>query len=265
MDSKTSKANRPAVITPRIPEDIIDEILDHLAADSDFKSLRACALLSRSWVPSSRRHLFHTVDLTWGKMDRWYNTFPVPEESPAHHVLVLHISNNAIDWVPVKFFDHAPRFTNVRKLFLFGGEHCAGPRVPSLWKLPESVTSLAISASNGASLVKIWEIVAQLPNLDDLSLQGRFIQADRSALLGIGTVPRGRFGGKLVLRNVYGAGRGHIEFLEILTGSPFSRVEIDYAREYIPAVIRLVEACSQTIVKLSLNVRYSGKYHSSSS
>jgi len=200
-------------------------------------------------------------------MDRWFNTFPVPKKSPAHHVRALHISTNVIDLLPVKFFEHAPWFTNMRKLSLSGGEYWPGSRLPSqaLWRLPESVTSLTFNASDGGTLVKIWEIVARLPNLDDLSLQGSFIQVNRDALLGIRTVPRGRFRGELVLRNVYDTGRGHMELLEILTGSLFSKVEIECAREYIPAVIRLVEACSKTIVKLSLDVRYGGKYHSFSS
>ena len=153
MGSKISKAKRPAVITP---QDIIDEILDHLAADSDFQSLRACVLVSRSWVPSCRRHLFHTVDLTWGKMDVWLNAFPVPEESPAHHFRVLRLTIRGINWFPDKFFEHAPRFTNVRKL-VFGGEgDFRGSRLPSLWTLPESVTSLTIQAPNaGVRLVGI--------------------------------------------------------------------------------------------------------------
>jgi len=46
---------------------------------------------------------------------------------------------------------------------------------------------------------------------------------------------------------------------------PFSKVEVDCAREYIPSVIRFVEACSKTIVKLSLNVLFGGEYHPFSS
>ena len=136
MGSKTSKAKRPVVTTPRIPQDIIDEILDHLAADSDIESLRACALVSRSWVPSCRLHLFHTLDLTWGRMHRCFYAFSVLEESPAHYVRALRISIEGINWFPDEFFEHAPRFTNVRNLSLFGGEDCLVSRLPSLWRLP---------------------------------------------------------------------------------------------------------------------------------
>jgi len=106
--------------------------------------------------------------------------------------------------------------------------------------------------------VAVWDIMARLPNLDDLTLRGPFILADRSALLG---VPRGRFGGELVLRNVHGSRNAKNVLLDTLTGFPFSKVEVRCAHEYIPSAIRLVEACSKTIVKLSLDVIFGGKYH----
>ena len=87
---------------------------------------------------------------------------------------------------------------------------------------------------------------------------------DKSAWLGIGAV-RGRFGRELVLRTVYGRRDPMNMLLEILTGLPFSKVEVDCAREYIPSVIRLVEAYDKTIVKLSLNICFGGKYHRFSS
>jgi len=149
MGSEISEAKVPTsvepktAITPRIPQDITDEILDHLAADSDLGSLRACALVSKSWIPSCQQHIFHTVDFTWPKnMDRWFNTFPVPEESPAHHVRVLYILIEGVSWLPEEFLEHSPQFTGLRRLFLLGDS--MGFRLPSHRRLPESVTSLTI-------------------------------------------------------------------------------------------------------------------------
>ena len=83
MGSKTPKATRPVGITPQdLP--VIGEILDHLVR---FRPPVSPSMRSRvEIVDSCRRHSFHTVDLTSGRMDRRFNTFPVPEESPAHHV-----------------------------------------------------------------------------------------------------------------------------------------------------------------------------------
>ena len=47
---------------PRLPPELLDEALDHLWDDP--KSLKACALACRSWIPTSRLHLFRTVLLS---------------------------------------------------------------------------------------------------------------------------------------------------------------------------------------------------------
>jgi len=42
-----TSAETGTVVIPEIPQDIVDEILDHLAFGSDFRSLQACALVSK--------------------------------------------------------------------------------------------------------------------------------------------------------------------------------------------------------------------------
>ena len=237
--SKTSKAKRPTsgktktVIVPIIPQDVIDEILGHLAADSDFISLQSCALVSKSWVPACRRHLFHTIHFSSKDRARWLETFPVPEESPARYVRHLHIT--------VKRSDSPLRMTS------FGG-------------LPQSVTSLTVVAII-AVLPKIQQIMVQLPNLDDLSLSGQITAMDQNMLFGIGSVLRGRFGGKLQLLGVH-ASPGVVDMLlEIPTGLRFTEVEIRSSHEYLFSIVRLVEACSKTLVKLSYAISSHRKPH----
>ena len=102
MGSNTSKTElRTSVktesvvvpIAPRIPPEIVNEILGHL--DTDWKSLRSCSLVSKSWVPSCRRHIFHTTVIGLEGTARWLKRFPVPEESPARHVRDLHFTFEA--------------------------------------------------------------------------------------------------------------------------------------------------------------------------
>ena len=118
MSSKPSKAihttpvEGTAVITPRAPQDIVDEVLDYLTVDPHHThSLRSCSLVSKSWVPPCRRHLFHTIRFTSKIAVRWLKMFPVPEESPTHHVRHLHLSFVKDDRPPKQFFEHMPRFT----------------------------------------------------------------------------------------------------------------------------------------------------------
>ena len=137
MGSKSSKARRPApaktgkaipagtetasAVAPRIPQEIVDEILDHLAADSDHRSLSSCALVSKPWVPSCRRHLFHTILFTTKDMAKWLETFPVPEESPALYIRDLRVSTaSGYDSSPEKFFEYTLWFRNVERVTLLG-------------------------------------------------------------------------------------------------------------------------------------------------
>ena len=265
IDSKTSTTNRPipqvevkTIIVPRVPQDIVNEILDHLAADLDFASLQSCLLVSRLWVPSCRRHLFHTTHFTSRDMDKWLDTFPVLEDSPARHVRDIRIWVGGSDRVPETFFEYTPWFTNVERISLLGHGGIPPLRKPSLWKFPQSVTSLTINTSV-VTLVRIRDIMALLPNLDDLSLSGYLIPVDRKELVGIGTSLRGKFGGRLLLREECADRDAMGMLLEIPTELRFTEAHIRCPGESFPLTVALVEACSKTLVKLTYMATFHGK------
>ena len=227
MGSNTSKAKRPtkAVVIPRIPQDVIDEILDHLSLD--FSSLRSCALVSKPWVPSCRRHLFHTISLAPMHRAKWLETFPVPEESPAHHVRDVHLSGTWDGAATDQFFEHI-RFMNVEGVALFGLGAFQQPWIPLLRELSPSVISLTLCAER-VTLAQIRDAMVQLSNLDNVWLSGSLAVMDRGTLLGVGTVLRGRFGGHLRLPE----GLAHEDvinmLLEVPTGLHFTSMRIDMA------------------------------------
>ena len=96
--------------------------------------------------------------------------------------------------------------------------------------------------------------MAQLPNLDELLLSGPLDAIERRGLPGIGTVLRGRFGGKLLLTEGH-ADEGVINMLlEIPSGLRFTEVQIHCTHECLLPVVRLAEACNKTLVKLSYSV-----------
>ena len=250
-----------AVVTgPRIPQDIVNEIADHLAIDLDFQSIRACALVSKSSARACRRHLFRIVAFTPRNVDRWFKTFPVPEESPAHHVRDLRVWIGGDGCVPEKFFKYTPWFTNVEKISLFGHGGVPLLRRTSLWRLPQSATSLTIDTSV-VTLVQVRDIMAQLPNLDDLLLSGSLVALDRRELPGIGTIVKGKFGGRLNLSGEC-AGEDVINMLlEIPSGLGFTEMQVCCMRMGLPSTFRLAEACSKTLVKLSYMVTFRGRSH----
>ena len=268
MDSKTAEAGFPTSVEtkiPRIPHDIINEILDHLATGSNFGTLQSCALVSKSWVPSCQRHLFHTITFTPEDMVRWLKTFPVPGEGPARHVrdLYLTIGGKPSSYpVAQKSFECILQFTNAERVTLSGR---GGPRLQTpLWRpmLPQSITSLIID-TDMITLLQIRDIMTQLPNLDDLSLSDSpTVVGDTPQ--GTGAALRGRFGGKLQL-NGHGACGGVIDMLlGVLTGLHFTEVEITSWSGCPLSAVSLAEACRKTLVKLSYAVlfsRSSGKPH----
>ena len=256
----SSHAKTKAIVIPRIPQEIIDEILDHLATSSNPESLQSCALVSKSWVPSCRRHLFRTSLFSLENMKRWLEVFPAPEESPAHFVRNLRFTMQGHDRGPDKFSECIPWFTSVQTVSLSGYGSVRPPWISLLWKLPQSVTSLAIDTAM-ASLVQVRDVIAQLPNLEDLSLSGSFAVVDSRTMVGIGTVLRGRFGGRLVLLGEH-ANRDAVDMLlEVPTGLRFTEVRIRGTYGCLRSTARLVEVCGETLVRLSYMAVYYCKSH----
>ena len=163
MGSKTSRAKRPletmlptslktkAAIVPGIPQDIIEEILDHLGGDLVIslraRPLQSCALVSKSWVQPCRHHLFRTIFFTSVSVARWLETFPVPEESPVHYVRSLLLSFDERIGVPEDIFEYVPWFTNVVVVAFGGSNNFQSLWTPSYLRLPQSATSLRIRAN----------------------------------------------------------------------------------------------------------------------
>ncbi|KAL6300225.1 hypothetical protein BKA93DRAFT_867912 [Sparassis latifolia] len=53
---------RFVVMSPRLPQELIDQVIDHLWDDR--ASLEACSTSCHAWLSSSRTHLFHTIELS---------------------------------------------------------------------------------------------------------------------------------------------------------------------------------------------------------
>ena len=278
MDSGTSKTKHPPkpehptsantkATVPRIPQEIIDETLDHLnpTIDSDFKSLQSCALVSKSWFPSCRRCLFHTVFFTWNNMNRWLETFPVPEESPAHLVRDIRISSGSYIVFPTAFLEYVQWFPNVRVVMLLG--YKIFDRVDHLWgssPVPHSTTSLIFGPDSLPSMaVQIQDVAVGIPTLEkhgDLVLSGPLVWMDRWAVPGIEGLLGGRLGGGLrIFGEHLASGSVLNRLLHVPSGLHFTHLDILCLRECLLSTVRLAEACSETLVGLSYRVSFHRK------
>ena len=73
---------------PRLPAEILDHVVDHLYDAED--TLKNCCLVSKSWVPRTRKHLFTRIALrTEQNLQTWKETFPDPSVSPARYTKSL--------------------------------------------------------------------------------------------------------------------------------------------------------------------------------
>jgi len=75
---------------PHLPPEILDHIVDLLHDDPD--SLEKCCLVSKSWIPRTRKHIFAHIKFdTEEDLESWKAIFPDPSTSPAHYANTLYV------------------------------------------------------------------------------------------------------------------------------------------------------------------------------
>ena len=74
-----------------LPPEILDLIFDHLR--NELNTLRACCLVSKSWIMLARRHLFSRVKFcsSGSTLKSWMRAFPDPSNSPAPYTRTLRL------------------------------------------------------------------------------------------------------------------------------------------------------------------------------
>jgi hypothetical protein len=87
-DATTSETT---MSNPYLPAELLDHIVDHLHDTQD--ALRNCCLVSKSWIPRTRKRLFANIGFhTAKRLQSWKETFPDPSTSPAHYAETLSVS-----------------------------------------------------------------------------------------------------------------------------------------------------------------------------
>ena len=239
---------------PRLPQELLDEIMDHLADDSI--SLHRCSTAARTFVPSCRRHLFKRIVFRSRNLPTWKATFPDPSTSPAAYTreMCIHLASDA----PTQLVEYMPYFSNVCDLTLIGARCEDREWIPSIGKLPTSIRSLTMKFVSVTNL-QVLEIMEQLPNLDDFSLctsKGVGFSAEAGEIL------RGRFNGKLdlllmedfhasIVRSLLKAPEG-LGFKSI---KAFCNTGDDF-----PVYVDLVTTCRDTLSELDISVSAEGEY-----
>jgi len=91
-----------------LPPEILDYIVDLLQDERE--ALKECCLVSKSWIPRTRKHLFAYIGFhDWRDLRAWGWAFPDSSRSPTHYTHTLTVYPHTIIvvsaregiWVPV--------------------------------------------------------------------------------------------------------------------------------------------------------------------
>jgi hypothetical protein len=97
-----------------LPQEITDKIIDAVAKDPALQipTLRACSLVSRTWVYRSQRHLFSNIELHGSSIGNWRSAVRPGEDGPSHHV--TRIRYHAGNWDSYRILERPNNFYRIR-------------------------------------------------------------------------------------------------------------------------------------------------------
>ena len=242
------------VMLPSLPPEILDLIVDNL--HDQLVTLKACCLVSKSWVPRSRSHIFAHIELSLRFIRSWMKAFPDPSNTPIHHTRNLHLRIRNLGVLPIKVCARICSFRRIQELSVsnFGWGELHSVSFVQLRGLSPTLKSLHLSTSAGTPISDIVYLICSFPSLKDLSLHS-VRESDTDVWAAPPTSPN--FTGFLLLK-------GENRFitrrlLELPDGLHFSKICVRGRVEDINpgTVMDLVLKCSGTLETLYL------KYHSS--
>ena len=155
-------------MSPPLPPEILDLTVGHLHDDP--ATLKACCVVSKPWVPRTRKHLFAHVEFHHSRspIELWRKAFPDPSNSPAHHTQSLLVAGPAANMGDA---DLIRTFHNVE--YLTFSLTCRAFLVPFYGLLP-AVRSLRLLYSTSS----VFDLICSFPLLEDVALDLPYSEGD---------------------------------------------------------------------------------------
>ena len=162
MPKETTMSNR--FLLPEIIDYIVDDFI------RETQTLQNCGLVSKSWVPSTRKQLFADVRFTSPKaLESWKKTFPDPRNSPGYHTLNLFIDcPEAITAADTEEGGWIQAFSRVVRLYVnssVGSKILLAPLYG--FSLTLKALHVTLTAPQGS---QVFELVLSFPLLDSITL-----------------------------------------------------------------------------------------------
>ena len=248
---------------PSLPPEILDCVIDLLHDEPE--TLKQCCLVSRSWVPRTRRHLFADVKFrSASDLESWKKAFPDTAKSPAYHAHTLFVgcpwlvtASDAEEggWIRA--------FFGVASLHVDGGtRYLRAPEVSlaPFYQFSPSLKSLLVGPFV-FPYPQVFDIILSFPLLEDLILTGY----DRSSVKGgdpngpRAVIPSRSppLTGLLGLHIQGGAENTVRQLLELPNGLHFRKLVLSWAcREDVWWITELVERCCHTLESLDITYTF---------
>ncbi|KAF9780898.1 hypothetical protein BJ322DRAFT_1213540 [Thelephora terrestris] len=234
------------MMLPFLPPEILDLIVDHLHNEPTV--LKACCVVSKSWIPRSRRYIFARVKLdSIRSIESWAKAFPDPFDSPAYYTrnFWVHglgvVSADVLPWI--RSFGQVEELT----MNMFGSR---GVSLTQLHGFTLTLKSLHLTRVC-ATVSEIITLICSVPLLEDLSLssKARDIRADGPWATPL--VPPKLTGSLLLHGESRSIARG---LSELLDGPHFSTIGVRCNAEDIDSetITDLVSKCSESLETLYL-------------
>ena len=236
------------------PPEILDQIVDHLHDEP--ATLGACCLVSKSWVPRTRLHLFaHATFTPELPVGRWVKAFPDPSNSPAHYTQTLMVLGvQATTAVVADAGRWIRAFHNIVHLHLI---NCA---LSPFHGLSSAVRSLRLEYPQ-ARTSEILDFVCSFPLLEDLAF---LLMSEGAADDWIAPSNLPRLTGSLELSGmVRGVGPMMRQLLGLQDGLRFTKIALIWADEAdFKLAADLVSRCSATLESLDVTEDLLGTFAS---
>ena len=252
---------------PNLPPEMLDHVVNFL--HDDIEALRRCCLVSKSWVPRARKHLFAVVQFgSSDDIDAWKKIFSDPPNSPAHHTRILSISHfDVVTAEDAAEGGWIPTFSRVAYLDL---DH--GPLTPLT--VPSGISlapfhnfSLALKTLRVTCFLlrppRVIDLIRSFPLLEDLTLIGHDPKIDDNERDGPHTdVPSSaspKLTGTLKLFLFGGVAVTLRQLLDLPNGVHFRSIELSWCEEKdFRYLVELMVACSGTLEDLSVTYEPEG-------
>jgi hypothetical protein len=244
----------------RLAFELLDHTVDLLHDSRD--TLKSCCLVSKSWIPRARKHLFASINLSTAEdLQAWKAMFPDPSTSPACYTKSLFVkcpltvtASDAQEGGWIRTFSRVVHFEiDIRRRTgdyeCFYPFHGFSPAIKSLL-----VKVFAFPPS------RVFNFICSFPLLEDLSVKfydrSLTIEGDDldGQLVEIQSSTAPVFTGSLKLYIAYGMGSIASRLLSLPNGLRFWSLDLAWEHEDDVSLTReLVEMCHSTLQSLSIH------------